>query len=564
MTEKSFVETFVSNVHDTPNKIACSFLKGRKLIAEDFSYSYLHEKAQIVANQLLVNQLSRKKVGILCNNDIFFVISILACFYARAIAVPVPNGALRNLKNRAENIIKSAELDVFLILNPEHSITRGDVFNNNLLELNINHLSSQSTNVNSCASVINNGSADDIALIQYTSGSVNHPKGILISHKNLSINLLMIQNSFRYYSKEDSVTNWLPFYHDMGLVGGLLIPFFVGAKSIQINPIEFLKRPLCWLKTVSRYKSVYSGAPNFAYQLCVDVLNKNSNQNLDLDLSSWKVAFCGSEPILASVMTAFVNSFSPFQFAKESLLPCYGMAEATLIISAAGYQTGYKTYTRSSDFSKNQITFVSCGKILGDQKVKIISDSTDKSDSELEGEILIAGENFFSGYVVDGKIDTTCFYFDEKNERYFPTGDIGFIYQNELYITGRKKQIIIQNGINYYPYDISRYIGTLNNQLDNLKGAVFDFALDNPPINDFKNSVIVIHELKRGFILKGDKIKTMENQIKNAVIKEFGLNIGMVKVVKNGSLPRTSSGKLQMEKCKKIFLTLTTALTTTL
>lgn len=533
-----FVDQFVVHVEQNPDETACTFLSGRRLVAENYSYAFLHRSAVSVAKTLVEWNLEQKFVGLWFENDIYFVIGILACFYSRAIAIPIPNTSFSHAKNRAKSILDHA--DPTIVLFQENGDNGSAPSDGNGRFVNLAWLLSRSEGGSGFRPLC--PLPDDIAILQYTSGSIAEPKGVVITHRNLSVNQTMIKVAFNHRIDRCVVVNWLPFYHDMGLIGGLLHPLYIGARTIHMKPKDFLKRPLNWLVVISKYRAHTSGAPNFAFQLCLEAFKRHARRHLEIDLSAWKVAFCGSEPISASVLREFVHVFSQFGFAEKAFFPCYGMAEATLIITAVAYQSGFKTYTRLNRQTGKKDVYVSCGKVLGDQEIRIVDEEGGLCGEGSEGEVYLSGSNLFSGYYVEGRL---CRELPEVHRKFFATGDIGFFHHSELYITGRKKHTIIFNGINYYPNDITWFVGTLKPCLDRLNGAVFTLPNDD---------LVILHELKRGTEKQDDELLLCRMGIKAQVNQAFGLNVKQVELVKNGSLPKTSSGKIQLELCKQRYL----------
>lgn len=541
-----FVEQFLSHVRAQPEQIGCTFLTGRNLVARDFSYSLVHAGAVRIAQTLLSENLSRQPVGLVADNSIDFVIALLGCFYANSIAVPIPGSLFGSSRNRARSILETPGLAAVL---ETPTAPAPWPLPEGLTRVCVSFDASDASDAGDANEFKPaQCSPDDVVLIQYTSGSVANPKGVAITHANIAINQHMIREAFQHNSPDSSVgVNWLPFYHDMGLMGGLLQPLYVGSRVVQLSPMDFLKRPLLWLQAISSYRAASSGAPCFAYQLCNDVLEKRQQPCLDLDLSTWKVAFCGAEPISAEVLARFVKNFSDSRFSPRSLFPCYGMAEATLMVSGADYQGGMRMFTWSDPKTGAIRQVVSCGKILGDQCVRVLSPSGEILADEQEGEIHIAGSNLFPGYWYDGRLMKPVGVRIERDKHdYYPTGDLGFLYNNELYVTGRLKELIVVNGANYYPQDITWALAEEYSQLDKLHGVAFQ-------LNAEHGSIVVLHELKRGVCLADNDRGELIAAIKKTIKSLFGLSVADVKVLRSGQLHRTSSGKLQFERCKRMY-----------
>lgn len=536
-----FIDRFLRQVQKTPDNPACLFLKGPRSVATANTYRELHEYASNLARQLHSRNLAQRPVGLMFGNDLHFVASLLACFYVNAAAVPIPNSIFGYAKQRAKSILAHIELDALLVAAGNTPTLADDCNTKNIIAVDPLNGSEK------FGFIPIKRDPDDIALIQYTSGSVTAPKGVLISHRNLWSNQQMIQEAFHHQNGNCVTVNWLPFYHDMGLVGGLLQALFVGGYCVQIRPIDFLKNPLIWLQAISDYRANSSGAPSFGFSLCVDSMTRRQVK-ADFDFSAWKVAYCGAEPISEKVFLRFAERFAGHGFQSASFFPCYGMAEATLIITAADYQSGYKVHHHKIPFTGKTETVVSCGKALGDQSIKIRSDSgADLVDGEV-GEIYLSGSNLFRGYLSADEVLRNFQMIDGR--RYFATGDLGFLHERELYITGRKKDLIILNGVNFYPHDIAWFVGTLDTALDPLSGSAFEFEDPNQPQS---KSVVHLHELKRGIVLSQTDTAQIRKRIGIRLTQEYGFQVKEVILLKSGGLPRTASGKIQHRKCRDLY-----------
>jgi acyl-CoA synthetase (AMP-forming)/AMP-acid ligase II len=282
-----------------------------------------------------------------------FIKAFYGCLLAGVVAVPaIPPSSRRSLERILaimDNAGTSAILSHTRALNRFES---GLITDKKIILINVDNLKNK--NAFTSPDDINENT---IALLQYTSGSTGNPKGVIITHKNLLSNVECIKQAF-CQDKNSIILNWLPLYHDMGLVGSVLFPLYLGVRSILISPVQFAENPIRWLKAISKYKVTTSGGPNFGYDHCVRSIREIDKQNLDL--SSWKVAFIGAEPIRNKTLIDFDKTFSPFGFNKSAFQPCYGMAEATLLISANPFQSGFRVETHDGDKP-----ILSCGKPVG-------------------------------------------------------------------------------------------------------------------------------------------------------------------------------------------------------
>lgn len=413
----------------------------------------------------------------------------------------------------------------------------------------------------------------ELALLQFTSGSTSEPKGVMVTHQNMMANLEAIRVGFGLKFSDAVLRNdfasvfWLPAFHDMGLIGGLLAPLYSGAHSIVMSPRTFLSRPLRWLKAISDFKALVTGAPNFAFQLCVDRID--GAQAEGLDLSSLGVVFCGAEPIQARTLEQFASRFAHTGFKRRALFPCYGLAESTLYV-AGGHLDGKDailTVSRS-ELSAGNITpvdgrtahsdttsrLVACGQPAIDAEVKIVSPEQrlPLQDSCI-GEIWLRGKSVASSYWIpetatNKETYTSAFSHYLANEPagstpFLHTGDLGFLRDGCLYVTGRSKDLIILRGRNHYPQDIENSIlqgaGTHLDQIAAVSSTM--------PGGE---ALAIVAELAR----TTDKslIPDIIRQIRRVVIDQHEVDPRRVILVRTASIPRTTSGKIQRSAIREM------------
>lgn len=407
---------------------------------------------------------------------------------------------------------------------------------------------------------------DDLAFLQYTSGSTSEPRGVMVSHANLLYNLEMIRTGFGIPWTEGSEgpgtgVFWLPAYHDMGLIGGILMPLYTGGHSVLMSPAVFLQRPLRWLKAISEHRASVSGGPNFAYELCCRKVSPTDRRRLDL--STWRVAFCGAEPIRAETLDRFAEQFADCGFQKDAFYPCYGLAEATLI-AAGGEGPAKPTYLgveraalaahrvvesngRGADHVQQ---LVGCGGGLLEQQLAIVDPETARPvEPGHVGEIWIKGPNVARGYW--NRPGETAEAFGARLNHngdgpYLRTGDLGFVRDGQLYVTGRLKEVIIIRGRNHYPQDIELSVQHAHPALLPSAGAAFSVGENG------HEQLVVVHEVDRQY--RGVDLNEVIRSVRRTVAEEHELDLQRVVLIRQANLPRTTSGKVQRNLCRQRYL----------
>jgi acyl-CoA synthetase (AMP-forming)/AMP-acid ligase II len=400
---------------------------------------------------------------------------------------------------------------------------------------------------------------ETLAFLQYTSGSTGDPKGVMVSHGNLLHNERMIQQAFGH-TEDTVVVGWLPLFHDMGLIGNVLQSLYMGVRCILMPPVAFLQRPYRWLQAISCFKATTSGAPNFAYDLCARKITDQQAESLDL--SSWAVAFSGAEPVRAETLDLFARRFGPYGFRREAFYPCYGLAEATLLVSGGAHSTAPAVCSVDADSLEEHCvapategadarTLVSCGWAWDTQRIAIVdSESFRRCPEGHVGEIWVAGPSVAQGYWSRPELTQQTFhaYVQDTNEGpYLRTGDLGFVQQGELFVTGRLKDMIVIRGRNYYPQDIERLVQESHPALEEGHGAAFSVERGG------EERLVVAQEVKYTY-RRNLNVAEVTGNIRETVAEQFGLDLLAVVLLKSGGVQRTSSGKIQRGTCKAHFL----------
>ena len=401
-------------------------------------------------------------------------------------------------------------------------------------------------------------SRDSLAMIQYTSGSTSQPKGVMLSHANLVANIRAISQSFEVQSDSAGVF-WLPAYHDMGLIGGVLVPVFSGATNIVMAPAMFLQNPFLWLDAISNSRATISGGPNFAYDLCVRKIS--TEQRAMLDLSSWSLAFIGAEAVQAETLARFTEAFAPCGFNPASFYPCYGLAEATLMVTGPKYGAGAATRAfRNDALAQNRVEplpdnapnarrLVGCGAPVGSAAIVIIDAETQAPLApDRVGEIWVRGESVGQGYWCDPKNTAATFHArrsDTGEGPFLRTGDLGFVHESQLYITGRSDDLIIVRGLNHHPQDIEATARECHPLLEGGRGAAF--AADR----DGAQRLVLVHEVERD---GSNDLARVLDAIYAAILDEHGLALDAVVLIRCGTIPKTSSGKVRRHASRTAFL----------
>ncbi len=524
------------------------------------TYRSLIEKTLFYSNKLKQNLSRGERCLIMTSPGIEFVIAYLACLFSGIIAVPV-NLPKRNKANiRFWSVFKDSDPSCIIT---DHTAIELLVkyFNDNTEITKTKHIV---VDLNPKEPVSLDFKSDihphEIAHLQYTSGSTGKPKGVMVSHGNLMKNSEEVRKSFNH-NPGLVVPTWLPHFHDMGLVGNMLQPIYLGGTCIIINPKDFLKNPVIWLKAISRYKAPSTGCPNFALDYCIEKINEE--QKKEIDLSSLKVLYCGSEPIRKKTLDNFLKSFRDCGITEKVFLPCYGLAESTLFVTGINAKENPR-YLRidKNELEKSgianitgngneSIDLVSCGHTWGNNKIVIVDPDTKlRVPDDVVGEIMIKGSSVCHGYWKDAKeTDEIFFVYINRNKEgpYLRSGDLGFIHRGNLYITGRIRDLIIIRGANHYPQHIEETVFKSHDALQQNACAAFSTDIDN------EEKLVIVQEIKRPYIKDLNEDEIFE-AIRKAISEEHEISAYAIEIISPASIPRTTSGKIKRYECKTAWL----------
>ena len=388
-------------------------------------------------------------------------------------------------------------------------------------------------------------SLEDLAILQYSSGSSGTPRGVMVSHANLMANEAMIEDAFGH-TPSTVALGWLPFQHDMGLIGYVIQPVYVGFECVIMSPLQFLKHPLRWLHEITQHRATRSGGPNFAYEMCVAAVERQGDKSLaGLDLSSWDLAFVGAEPVRAATLDRFEATFAKVGFRREAFYPCYGLAEATLIVSGGRRDTPPTVWRDPSGPAR-----VSCGRARLSTELAIVDRARGaRCDDGVEGEIWVHGPSVAGGYFGDEEASRETFAATldgtPENSRWLRTGDLGCIVDGELYITGRAKDVVVKNGVNYAAEDLETTVEQLRLGSLHANGCAA-FSHDD----GLRERLVIVSEIARDTVAEWSEVA---DQIVAAVATAHGTPADSVVFVNRGGIPRTTSGKIRRSECRALY-----------
>jgi acyl-CoA synthetase (AMP-forming)/AMP-acid ligase II/acyl carrier protein len=532
-----------------PEALAYTFLVDGETEEACLTYAGLDARARAIGGLLQELGARGEPVLLLYPPGLDYVTAFLGCIYAGALAVPAyPPDPMRLGRTlpRLEALVSDARARFALTNEFIRSMADG------LAEqcpglAGLKWVATDEVPADAASAWKDPGlTRESLAFLQYTSGSTGTPRGVMLSHGNLLHNSAVIQRGFESSAGSVAVI-WLPPYHDMGLIGGILQPLFAGFPGVLLSPMDFLKRPVRWLEAVSRHRGTISGGPNFAYDLCVR--KTTPEQRAALDLSSWSVAFNGAEPVRAGTLERFAEAFAVSGFRREAFYPCYGLAEGTLMVTGGRRSEPPVVRDWQQEGARGVRQLVGCGTDLGEQELLIADPETLAPVPEGQvGEIWVRGGSVAQGYWGRPEQSERTFRArrsDTGEGPWLRTGDLGFLSGGELFVAGRSKDLIILRGRNLYPQDLEQTAETSHPALRPGCSAAFSLDVDG------QEQLVLVHEVDRARL--PEPTEAVE-AIRRAVAEQHEVAPGRVVLVPAGHIPKTSSGKIQRSTCRAMYL----------
>ncbi|MEM7049900.1 MAG: amino acid adenylation domain-containing protein [Acidobacteriota bacterium] len=555
MRWSSLVDLLTERARELPEQRAYTFLDDAGEAEATLTFGDLDRRARAIASALQAAGLGGQRAMLLYAPGIEFVAAFFGCLYAGVVAVPgYPPRSRRSLP-RLMTVAQDARAAVALTtagLKAKFTALAGD-----LPDLAAIHWLATDEVPLAAAESWRQPSveASTLAFLQYTSGSTSAPKGVMVSHGNLLHNEELIRRAFDQ-SRESVICGWLPLYHDMGLIGNVLQPLYVGAPCYLLSPFAFLQRPRLWLEVIGRYGATTSGGPNFAYDLCVRKIPPA--ERAGLDLTSWRVAFNGAEPVRAGTLERFATAFADCGFDRRAFLPCYGLAEGTLFVTGEPVAEAPRVRPFEAEaLEQGQAIeapggrdLVASGVVAGDQRIAIVDPATGQPRAAGEvGEIWLAGPSVTGGYWRRPEATAECFgarLAGEPEASYLRTGDLGFSDGERLFVTGRLKDLIILRGRNHYPQDIELTVEGSHRALRPGCGAAVAHTVEG------EERLVVLQEVERS----ARQVEPAEvfAAVRRAVVEVHQVEPALVVLLKAGSIPKTSSGKVQRRLSRRRWL----------
>ena len=557
----TLVELLRWRANQQPEQSIYTFLTDGEKQEESYTFAELDRRARIIGALLQEQTQPGERVLLIYPSGLDFIAAFFGCLYAGVIAVPVyPPSAVRNDRSLVKFRAIAQDVQARIVLTASGLSSR------------VAGLLAQAPEIQKAQLLITDQlpsegaeqwrepeiARDTLAFLQYTSGSTGIPKGVMITHGNLLHNSSLVERYCEHPPEAHGVT-WLPLYHDLGLIGGILQPLYAGYESTIMAPTAFLQRPIRWLQALSRKKGTISGAPNFAYDLCARKVT--ASQKASLDLSHWEIVANGAEPVRADTLERFADAFAPCGLRRNYLYPCYGLAEATLVVSAGkkgtfptvgmfkAHELEHNEAVETFIAEENVNTLVSIGKSHPDQNVIIVDPEirTECREGRI-GEIWVAGPSVAKGYWQRPEESDSTFHahLQDGGGPFLRTGDLGFVHKGELFITGRLKDLIIIRGSNHYPQDIEKTVEASHPALRLNGSAAFSIEAAG------EERLVIAQEIERTAL--SSNLDDVVTAIREAIATQHEIQVYAIMLIRPGSLPKTSSGKVQRIGSRESYL----------
>jgi acyl-CoA synthetase (AMP-forming)/AMP-acid ligase II len=517
------------------------------------TFAELAARAAGLAERIAAHAAPGERALLVCPNGIGFLVGFFGCVLAGVLPVPLMPPRRHAARDAGAAIV--ADCTPRLGLAPRALVAAEHGLDQAIAWLAVDEAPAASL----AALPRRAGAGDDIAFLQYTSGSTAAPKGVMVSHANLIANLAMIAQAFGN-TQASTYVSWVPLYHDMGLILSALQSLYLGAPCVLMAPVAFMQRPLLWLRAIAEYRAEVAAAPNFAYDLCVD--RYRPEEMAGVDLSGWRLALNGAEPVRAETLRRFAATFAPHGFAAQALYPAYGMAEATVLVAAGRRGEGARIRTFSRDGLRRHRAsppqdadaqdVVGCGRALAGERIAVVDPETCRRLGADEiGEIWVAGANVAAGYWRNSAATAAVFAAQlagEQSGAWLRTGDLGFLDAGgNLFVTGRSKEIVIVRGVNHYPQDIEHTVAFCDPALRRHGGAAF--AADARG----EERLVIVQEVERTWRHRIDP-EALVARIRDAVVRAHDIAPYDIALLRPGALPKTTSGKIRRGAARQLWL----------
>ncbi len=541
-----------------PGRLAYVMLSDRGDAARTCSFSELLRRVEALAARLRERATPGDRAALLCPHGLDFIVGFFACLCARIIAVPMMLPRRHGGNDAAAAIIGDCTPRLALTTRELAEDRRPDLVDR-YHGSGIDWIFADDDGRELPVAAGDDPRREDIAFLQYTSGSVGTPKGVMVSHAGVLANLEMIRVVVGL--ARPTYVSWLPLYHDMGLIANVLQSLYIGGLCVLLSPAAFIKRPLTWLRAMHDYRGNVSGAPNFAFDLCVS--RYRPEDMTGIDLSCWEFAFNAAEPVQAATIDRFAATFAPHGLSARAMRPSYGLAETTVLAATGHRSTPWVRQSLSqAGLQRHQVrppqgiddeqTVVGCGRALAGEEIVIADPDSGRGLGPLQvGEILVAGKNVAEGYWGNRAATTETFAarIAGSTQNWLRTGDLGFLDESgELFITGRIKDVIIIRGINHYPQDIEHTVQNTDPMLRRHGGAAFAVADDRGT-----EGLVIVQEVERSARQRLD-LPQLVSRIREAVVVAHDIAADHIVLIRTGTLPKTTSGKIQRSLTRQLWL----------